>query len=37
MLEEMGKKGLLIVDTFVIAIKAFAAAREMTKAFGILS
>ncbi|XP_058083023.1 pentatricopeptide repeat-containing protein At3g62470, mitochondrial-like [Magnolia sinica] len=35
MLEDMGKKGLLTMDTFVIAIRAFAAAREMKKAVGI--
>ncbi|XP_077216972.1 uncharacterized protein LOC143851405 [Tasmannia lanceolata] len=35
MLEEMGKKGLLTIETFVIAIRAFAAAREMKKAVGI--
>ncbi|XP_010258534.1 PREDICTED: pentatricopeptide repeat-containing protein At3g62470, mitochondrial-like [Nelumbo nucifera] len=35
MLEEMGKQGLLTVETFSIAIKAFAAARHMKKAVGI--
>ncbi|KAF8387741.1 hypothetical protein HHK36_026395 [Tetracentron sinense] len=35
MLEEMGKKGLLTIETFSIAIRAFAAAREMKKAVGI--
>ncbi|KAL6009921.1 hypothetical protein ACLOJK_000352 [Asimina triloba] len=35
MLEEMGKKGLLTMDTFVIAIRAFSAAREMKKAVGV--
>ncbi|KAJ8620262.1 hypothetical protein MRB53_028791 [Persea americana] len=35
MLGEMGKKGLLTMETFVIAIRAFAAAREMKKAVGI--
>lgn len=35
MLKEMGEKGLLMVETFVIAIRAFAAAREMKKAVGI--
>lgn len=32
LLEEMGKKGLLMMETFVIAIRAFATAREMKKA-----
>ncbi|KAG9452412.1 hypothetical protein H6P81_005316 [Aristolochia fimbriata] len=35
MLEEMGKKGLLTIETFIISIRAFAAAREMKKAVGI--
>ncbi|XVF69923.1 hypothetical protein PTKIN_Ptkin11bG0119700 [Pterospermum kingtungense] len=35
MLEEMGAKGVLTMDTFVIAIKAFAAAKERKKAVGI--
>ncbi|XP_022730811.1 pentatricopeptide repeat-containing protein At3g62470, mitochondrial-like [Durio zibethinus] len=35
MLEEMGAKGLVTMDTFVIAIKAFAAAKERKKAVGI--
>lgn len=35
MMEEMGKKGLLTVETFSIAIRAFASAREMKKAFGV--
>ncbi|KAJ4952802.1 hypothetical protein NE237_029634 [Protea cynaroides] len=35
MLEEMGNRGLLTIETFSIAIRAFAAAREMKKAVGI--
>ncbi|KAF5455368.1 hypothetical protein F2P56_024957 [Juglans regia] len=35
MLEEMGEKGLLTMETFMIAIKAFAAAKESRKAVGI--
>ncbi|KAG6704106.1 hypothetical protein I3842_07G119800 [Carya illinoinensis] len=35
MLEEMGEKGLLTMETFMIAIKAFAAAKEGRKAVGI--
>ncbi|XP_042477342.1 pentatricopeptide repeat-containing protein At5g14820, mitochondrial-like [Macadamia integrifolia] len=35
MLEEMGNKGLLTIETFSIAIRAFAAAKEMKKAVGI--
>ncbi|XP_057966676.1 pentatricopeptide repeat-containing protein At3g62470, mitochondrial-like isoform X2 [Malania oleifera] len=35
LLEEMGEKGLLTMETFTIAIKAFAAARERKKAVGI--
>ncbi|GLU16765.1 hypothetical protein SLE2022_331800 [Rubroshorea leprosula] len=35
MLEEMGTKGLLTKETFVIAIKAFAAAKERKKAVAI--
>ncbi|KAI9071018.1 hypothetical protein K1719_047017 [Acacia pycnantha] len=35
MLEEMGEKGLLTMDTFTIAIKAFAAAKERKKAVGM--
>lgn len=35
MLEEMGRKGVLTMDTFVIAIKAFAVAKERKKAVGI--
>lgn len=35
MLDEMGAKGLLTVDTFVIAIQAFAGAKERKKAVGI--
>ena len=35
MLEEMGEKGLLTMQTFSIAIKAFAAAKERKKAVGI--
>ncbi|XWS28140.1 hypothetical protein CRYUN_Cryun25bG0040000 [Craigia yunnanensis] len=35
MLEEMGAKGVLTMDTFVIAMKAFAAAKERKKAVGI--
>ncbi|XP_054801909.1 pentatricopeptide repeat-containing protein At5g14820, mitochondrial-like [Prosopis cineraria] len=34
-LEEMGEKGLLTMETFTIAIKAFAAAKERKKAVGI--
>ncbi|KAL1216202.1 Pentatricopeptide repeat-containing protein [Cardamine amara subsp. amara] len=34
-LEEMGEKGLLTMDTFTIAMKAFAAAKERKKAVGI--
>ncbi|EOA23209.1 hypothetical protein CARUB_v10019235mg [Capsella rubella] len=34
-LEEMGTKGLLTMDTFTIAMKAFAAAKERKKAVGI--
>ncbi|KAL5581138.1 hypothetical protein UlMin_013580 [Ulmus minor] len=35
MLEEMGEKGLLTMETFMIAIKAFAAAKERKKAVGM--
>lgn len=35
LLEEMGEKGLLTMETFSIAIKAFAAAKERKKAVGI--
>ncbi|GMN24455.1 hypothetical protein TIFTF001_000578 [Ficus carica] len=35
MLEEMGEKGVLTMETFVIAIKAFAAAKERKKAVGM--
>ncbi|CAN6470862.1 unnamed protein product [Victoria cruziana] len=35
MLEEMGKKGIVTMETFVIATKAFAAGREMKKAVAI--
>ncbi|KAI0510469.1 hypothetical protein KFK09_011071 [Dendrobium nobile] len=35
LLEEMGKEGLLSMDTFKISVKAFAAAREMKKCIGI--
>ncbi|KAF9618211.1 hypothetical protein IFM89_000680 [Coptis chinensis] len=35
MMEEMGKKGLLTMETFSIAIRSFAGAREMKKAIGI--
>lgn len=35
MLEEMGEQGLLNMETFMIAIKAFAAAKERKKAVGI--
>lgn len=35
MLEEMGQKGLLTMETFSIAIKAFAEAKERKKAVGI--
>ncbi|XP_065860344.1 pentatricopeptide repeat-containing protein At3g62470, mitochondrial-like isoform X2 [Euphorbia lathyris] len=35
MLEEMGEKGLLTMDTFSIAMRAFAAAKERKKAVGI--
>ncbi|CAL0334712.1 unnamed protein product [Lupinus luteus] len=34
-LEEMGEKGFLTMDTFSIAIKAFSAAKERKKAVGI--
>ncbi|KAI3449995.1 hypothetical protein Pfo_006660 [Paulownia fortunei] len=34
-LEEMGEKGLLTIETFSICIKAFAAAKERKKAVGI--
>ncbi|KAE8676628.1 protein Shroom4-like [Hibiscus syriacus] len=35
MLEEMGARGALTMDTFIIAIKAFAALKERKKAVGI--
>lgn len=35
LLEEMGEKGLLTIETFSISIKAFAAAKERKKAVGI--
>nr|XP_027186298.1 pentatricopeptide repeat-containing protein At3g62470, mitochondrial-like [Cicer arietinum] len=35
MLDEMGEKGLLTMETFAIAIKAFASAKERKKAVGI--
>ncbi|KAK8637719.1 hypothetical protein V6N13_136185 [Hibiscus sabdariffa] len=35
MLEEMGARGVLTMDTFITAIKAFAAAKERKKAVGI--
>ncbi|KAK7852114.1 pentatricopeptide repeat-containing protein [Quercus suber] len=35
MLEEIGEKGLLTMETFMIAIKAFAAGKERKKAVGI--
>ncbi|WKA00051.1 hypothetical protein VitviT2T_018445 [Vitis vinifera] len=35
MLGEMGEKGLLTMETFSIAIKAFAAAKERKKAVGV--
>ncbi|KAF5190290.1 Pentatricopeptide repeat-containing protein [Thalictrum thalictroides] len=35
MLEEMGNKGMLTLETFSIAIRCFAAAREMKKAVGV--
>ena len=35
MLGEMGEKGLLTMETFSIAIKAFAAAKERKKAIGV--
>ncbi|KAI6674541.1 hypothetical protein NL676_002447 [Syzygium grande] len=35
MLEEMGTKGLLTMETFMIAIKAFAASKERKKAVGM--
>ncbi|CAH9063706.1 unnamed protein product [Cuscuta epithymum] len=34
-LEEMGEKGLLTMETFVIAMRTFAAAKERKKAVGI--
>ncbi|PON84166.1 Tetratricopeptide-like helical domain containing protein [Trema orientale] len=35
MLDEMGEKGLLTMETFMIAIKAFASAKERKKAVGM--
>ncbi|GAU35470.1 hypothetical protein TSUD_384250 [Trifolium subterraneum] len=35
LLEEMGEKGLLTMETFSIAIKAFASAKERKKAVGV--
>lgn len=35
LLEEMGTKGLLTMETFMIAIKAFAASKERKKAVGM--
>ncbi|CAN0896073.1 Pentatricopeptide repeat-containing protein At3g62470, mitochondrial [Linum grandiflorum] len=35
MLEDMGEKGLLTMDTFLIAMRAFAAAKERKKAIGM--
>ncbi|RYQ83426.1 hypothetical protein Ahy_B10g102109 [Arachis hypogaea] len=35
MLEEMGEKGLLTMETFSIAIKSFAASKERKKAVGV--
>ncbi|KAG6644984.1 pentatricopeptide repeat-containing protein At3g62470, mitochondrial-like [Carya illinoinensis] len=35
MIEEMGEKGLLTMETFMIAIKAFAAQKERKKAVGL--
>ncbi|XP_057737164.1 pentatricopeptide repeat-containing protein At3g62470, mitochondrial-like [Arachis stenosperma] len=35
MLEEMGEKGLLTMETFSIAIKSFAASKERRKAVGV--
>ncbi|CAK8530760.1 unnamed protein product [Lathyrus sativus] len=35
LLEEMGEKGFLTMETFAIAIKAFASAKERKKAVGI--
>ncbi|KAJ0246423.1 Pentatricopeptide repeat-containing protein [Hirschfeldia incana] len=35
LLEEMGEKGLLNMETFAVAMKAFAAAKERKKAVGI--
>ncbi|KAK6272931.1 hypothetical protein POUND7_010014 [Theobroma cacao] len=35
MLEEMGAQGVVTMETFIIAIKAFAAAKERKKAIGI--
>lgn len=34
-LEEMGEKGLLTIDTFIISMRAFAAAKERKKAVGM--
>lgn len=33
---EMGEKGLLSVETFVVCIKALASAKERRKAVGVL-
>ncbi|KAG8389558.1 hypothetical protein BUALT_Bualt02G0241700 [Buddleja alternifolia] len=35
-LEDMGEKNLLTIDTFTICIKAFAAAKERKKAVGVI-
>jgi pentatricopeptide repeat protein len=34
-LEEMGEKGLLTIETFIISIRAFTAAKERKKAIGM--
>ncbi|KAL1544233.1 pentatricopeptide repeat-containing protein, mitochondrial-like protein [Salvia divinorum] len=36
MIEEMGEKGFLSVETFIVCIRAFASAKERRKAFGVL-
>nr|AYM00618.1 pentatricopeptide repeat protein [Salvia miltiorrhiza] len=36
MLQEMGEKGLLSLETFIVSIKAFASAKERRKAVGVL-
>ncbi|KAG6436230.1 hypothetical protein SASPL_101115 [Salvia splendens] len=36
LIEEMGEKGLLSVEMFIVCIRAFASAKERRKAFGVL-